>query len=221
MGRRRSRREPGRPTLLDKDTETKLIEATKVGAPMTAAAEYSGISVRTFEDWMKRGYNEQASIDEGHDADPVEAKYLDLFQKIRGARSLAAVASGRIIRKVAIGGQGTEEAARKYRDVDGQVVEEKTVKKTASDWRAAAWYLERQHGADFGKQSTVKQEVSGEVHVTVAANDLAARVRANVEAAAAKEAALLESRTQEAEQLRAIESGPAGTDDVVEGEVVE
>jgi len=209
MPRRRNRREPGRPTLLDRDVEQKLIEATKIGAPMGAAAEYSGIAVRTFEDWMRRGYNESTAREDGEEPDATEQKYLDLYEKVRSARAHAAVASVGLIRKVAVGGTVTEETTRKYRDADGQVVEEKTVKRTPPDWRASAWYLERQHRGDFGKQDTVSVEHSGEVGVSVKAGDLASRVRANIEAAREKEAALQ------------IEMGKGDGDDIVDADVVE
>ena len=184
MPRRRSRREPGRPTLLDKEVEKKLIEATKIGSPMNAAAAYCGISVRAFEDWMRRGHTEQGRIDDGEEPDPVEAKYLSLYTKIVEARAHASVASVGLIRKAAVGGQVTETTTRRYRDAAGDLVEETTEKRTSGDWRAAAWWLERQNRSDFGKETTVNTNVKGEVTVGVKADELAERIRLNVERAA-------------------------------------
>jgi len=206
MPRRRSRREPGRPTLLDKDVEKKLIEATKIGAPMNAAAAYCGISVRAFEDWMRRGHTEQGSIDDGAEPDPVEAKYLALYKAIVEARAHASVASVGLIRKAAVGGQVTETTTRRYRDAAGDLVEETTEKRTSGDWKAAAWWLERQNRSDFGKETTVNQNVSGQVTAVVNADEVAARISAN---------------TARALELAAIEAGPAGDGDPVDAEVVE
>lgn len=207
MPRRRSRREPGRPTLLDKDVEKKLIEATKIGSPMNAAAAYCGISVRAFEDWMRRGHTEQGRIDDGEEPDPVEKKYLDLYKAIIEARAHASVASVGLIRKAAVGGQVTETTTRRYRDAAGDLVEETTEKRTSGDWKAAAWWLERQNRSDFGKETTVNQNVSGEVTVGVKADELAARISENI------------ARAQE---HQAIASAPADVgDEPVDAEVVE
>lgn len=204
MPRRRSRREPGRPTLLDQDVEKKLIEATKIGAPMNAAAAYCGISVRAFEDWMRRGHTEQGRRDDGEEPDPVEQKYLDLYLRIIEARAHASVASVGLIRKSAVGGQVTETTTRKYRDTNGEVVTETTEKRTAGDWRAAAWWLERQQRSDFGKETKVTAEVSGEITHAVKTDELAARIRANLERAA---------------EHAAIAAGPADT--IEDAEVVD
>jgi hypothetical protein len=180
MSRRRSRREPGRPTLLDRDVEEKLIEATKIGTPMGLAADYVGISKRTFEDWMRRGHNEQNARAAGEEPDPVETKYLELYEKILKARAHATVTSAALIRKSAVGGQVTEVTTRKYRDTEGNVVEEKSEKRTPPDWRAAAWWLERQERSHFGKQVTVDQNVNGQVDVTVNVPELADKITGNL-----------------------------------------
>lgn len=203
MPRRRSRREPGRPTLLSAEVEKKLIEATKIGAPMNAAAAYCGISVRAFEDWMRRGHDEQGRLEEdGAEPDPVEAKYLALYKKIVEARAHASVASVGLIRKAAVGGQVTETTTRRYRDAAGDIVEEVTEKRTSGDWKAAAWWLERQNRSDFGKETTVNHDVSGEVTIGVKANDLAARIRSNIE------------RAEEHQAITATPADPAGGEPV-------
>lgn len=180
MPRRKSRREPGRPTLLDKDVEEKLVEATKIGTPMAIAAAYCGISERAFQEWMRRGHTERAAREEGQEPDPVEQKYLDLYEKVTKARAAATVTSAMLIRKAAVGGQVTEETTRRYRDHEGQVVEEKTVKKTAPDWRASAFWLERQERGHFGKSLDIDQTINGKVEVAVDMGELASRVQKNL-----------------------------------------
>jgi hypothetical protein len=179
----------GRPALLNDETHKKLIEATKMGSPMSVAAAYVGISERTFHRWMERGYDALALEDEDQPVPPDDQPYLKLFKEVSQARSQAAVMHVSLIQRAAQGGVVTEETTKKYRDPDtGTVVEEKTVKRSAPDWRAGAWYLERQHRQHFGRDKDVQVELTGPkggpVEV-VAVEDLAARVRANLAAAAA------------------------------------
>lgn len=187
MGRKT--RERGRPALLTPEVHKKLIEATTVGSPVSVAAAYVGISERTFHRWMERGLEALDLTDEGKPVPPDEKPYLDLFNEIQQARSSAAVKSVVLIQRAAQGGVVTEETTKKYRDPDtGQVVEEKTVKRSAPDWRAGAWYLERQHRQHFGKDDKHHVELTGAgggpVEV-VEVEALAERVRANLAAAAA------------------------------------
>lgn len=209
MPRRKARREPGRPTLLDKEVEDKLVEATRIGSPMTVAAAYVGIAERTFQDWMLRGHNEQQARLDGEDPDPVEQKYLDLFEKVTKARANAAVQSVVLLRKAAVGGIVTEETTRKYRDAEGELVTETTVKKTPPDWRASAWYLERQHRHHFGQKAELAVEHGGKVEID--AESTAARIHSNLQALIAASAA------EEQEAMEALTDGH----DVIEGQVLE
>jgi hypothetical protein len=109
------------------------------------AARAAGIGVSTFMRYMQRGRDEEEHRAAGGEPDSDEQVFLDLWQKIDEARATAGTRSVLLIQKVAQGGQVIEETTRTYRDHDGQVVTEKTVKRTAPDWRAAAWMLERQH----------------------------------------------------------------------------
>lgn len=185
----RSKPQGGRPALLTPDAHKKLVEATGVGAPMSVAAAYVGVSDRTFERWMRRGYDaEQLEVD-GQPVPEDEQPFLALYKEVVQARSQAAVKSVVNIQRVAQGGQVTEETTKKYRDPEtGAVVEEKTIKRTAPDWRASAWYLERQHRQHFGRDKELQVEMSGPgggpVEV-VGVEALAERVRANIAAAAA------------------------------------
>lgn len=184
MGRRRSR-DPGRPRLLTPEVHEKLIDATRVGSPMSVAAAYVGISERAFQVWMKRGFEEDAHIADGGTPHESEAPFYELFKEVSEARSAAAVRASTLIQRASIGGVVTEETVKKYRDPEtGAVVEETTVKRTPPDWRAAAWYLERQHPLHFGRQNQVQMELSGPgggpVEVKVDAVSLAERVHAHM-----------------------------------------
>lgn len=178
----------GRPGLLTPDTHKKLIEATKMGSPMSVAAAYVGVSERTFLRWMERGFDAQELEDDDLPIPEDDKPYLALFKEVTQARSQAAVMHVGLIQRAAQGGVVTEETVKKYRDPDtGSVVEEKTVKRSAPDWRAGAWYLERQHRNHFGKEDRHQLELTGAnggpVEV-VEVDALAARIRDNIAAAA-------------------------------------
>lgn len=208
----------GRPPLLTPEVHKKLIEATKMGSPMSVAASYVGISVRSFERWMERGFNAQDLEDADQPVPDEEQPYLDLFKEVSQARSQAAVMHVSLIQRAAQGGVVTEETTKKYRDPEtGSVVEETTVKRTAPDWRAGAWYLERQHRHHFGKDKDVQLEITGAnggpIEV-VEVDKLAEKVRGNIAAALAA--------AQGAEQLQITADGH-GVDegDVVDADVVD
>lgn len=43
----------------------------------------------------------------------------------------------------------------------GEIVEETVEDRTSPDWRADAWYLERQHREHYGKDAVVAVEITG------------------------------------------------------------
>lgn len=182
MAQRRSPRGPGRPrSLLQPDVEKTLITATSMGAPMHLAAAHAGISTRAFERWMERGYLETLARDEGQDPNPDEQLFVDFHDKITQARAQAGIRSLAAIQRAATGGAITEETTTTM--PDGTVV--KTVKRTAPDWKAGAWFLERQMRLDFGRSSEVAVTGPGggpvQVQHTVDVEALAARIHASVE----------------------------------------
>lgn len=209
---RRKPRGPGRPTLLSPEVHKSLIESTESGAPMTAAAVYAGVSLRVFERWMQRGYLEDLRVTEADDVipDDDEQPYRDLYQEVQVARAKATVRNAGLIQRSAIGGIVTEKTIRRYRDENGQMVEEETVKRTPPDWKAAAWWLERRDGQNFGKTSDLNLEISGPggAPIEIAGKDaeaLGEKVRDHI--------ALLSAAAATAAE--------AAGDDVVDADVVE
>ncbi|HET9656657.1 MAG TPA: hypothetical protein VFP72_14980 [Kineosporiaceae bacterium] len=181
MARRKPHRPAGRPGLLTPDVEKQLIDATRAGAPVHAAAAAVGLSQRAVFRWLQRGHDELEARDEGRAPDPDEQQYVDLWVGVEKARAQATVRAVANIQRCAAGGIVTEETTRRYRDPDtGEMVEETTVKKTAPDWRASAWYLERQQRADFGRQAELAVTGPGggpvQVEHAVDVESLAARI---------------------------------------------
>lgn len=171
----------------------RLVRNTALGVPMNLAATQAGIALRTFVDWMQRGRAEDERLAEaaiaGQDTAPeaAERAFLDLYRDVMRARSDAAVRNVGHVQRSAAGGFVTEETVRTYRDEAGRMVTETTTKRAAPDWRAAAWYLERSHRSEFGKDA-VQVEVTGadgtplQIGPVEPAEDLALRVAANIAA---------------------------------------
>lgn len=211
--RNRRSRPPGRPTLLDRDVHRRIIDATEGGAPMWAAAEYAGIATTTFENWLRRGYEEAHRLETDTTAEPDEAedRYWRLWRDVQEARGKATVKNTLIIQRAAIGGVVTEETVKTYRDPNtGEKVTEKTVKRTPPDWRASAWWLERRDAANFGKHAELAVEVSGPggSPVQVASVDvesLTARVKEHIAILAAAPATAAEAAGDEVTDAEVID----------------
>ena len=166
MSTRRKARRPqghsGRPRLLSDEVEARLVGASRTGVAVELAAEMAGVSRSSFLAWMARGRAEIEAREAGEKPNPDEEEYAALYEKVRTARATAAARAMMNIRRVADGGIVTKVTTRKFRDsVTGEIVEETVEDRTAPDWRADAWYLERQHRDHYGKDATVSVEITG------------------------------------------------------------
>ncbi|MBZ6253643.1 hypothetical protein KVH27_35420 [Streptomyces olivaceus] len=165
MPTRRKDRRPkptGRPRLLSEEVEARLVAASRTGVAVELAAEMAGISRTTFLRWMARGRAEVEAREDGEPPEEEEAQYAALYEKVRTARATAAARAMMNIRRVADGGVVTKVTTRKFRDsVTGDIVEETVEDRTPPDWRADAWYLERQHRDQYGKDATLAVEITG------------------------------------------------------------
>lgn len=124
----------GRPTaLLEEVKEQTLLDYIRIGTPIRKAVTASGIAEKTFYNWMARGMaeRERLSLVPNAKENPTEVIFLQFLQRVEQARAEA------ITKKVAV-------IAKAGND---------------GDWRAAAWYLERQVPEDFGK--TDRFEIGG------------------------------------------------------------
>ena len=163
--RRKARRpdpRPGRPRLLSEEVEARLVAASRTGVAVELAAEMAGISRTSFLRWMARGRAEAEAREAGEPPEEEESEYAALYEKIRTARATAALRAMANIRRVADGGIVTKVTTRRFRDsVTGEIVEETVEDRTSPDWRADAWYLERQHREHYGKDAVVAIEITG------------------------------------------------------------
>ncbi|MFJ1552687.1 hypothetical protein [Streptomyces mirabilis] len=166
MSTRRKARRPqsraGRPRLLSDEVEARLVNASRTGIAVELAAEMAGISRTSFLRWMAQGRAEIEAREAGEEPDPESEEYAALYEKVRTARAHAAARAMANIRRVADGGIVTKVTTRRFRDsVTGEIVEETVEDRTSPDWRADAWYLERQHREHYGKDAVVAVEITG------------------------------------------------------------
>ncbi|MGX1268127.1 hypothetical protein [Streptomyces phaeoluteigriseus] len=152
----------GRPRLLSEEVEARLVAASRTGVAVELAAEMAGVSRSSFLGWMARGRAEVEAREAGENPDPDEEEYAALYERVRTARATAAARAMMNIRRVADGGIVTKVTTRKFRDPEtGEIVEETVEDRTAPDWRADAWYLERQHREHYGKDAILAVEING------------------------------------------------------------
>lgn len=129
-----AKKSAGRPTaLLEQVKEQALLDYIRIGTPVRKAVTASGIAEKTFYNWMSRGMSERERLSMTPNAkeNPSEVIFLQFLQRVEQARAEA------IAKKVAV-------IAKSGND---------------GDWRAAAWWLERQVPEEFGK--TDKFEIGG------------------------------------------------------------
>ncbi|GAA2439033.1 hypothetical protein [Streptomyces glaucus] len=170
----RPRRRAGRPRLLSEEVEQRLVAASRTGVAVELAAEMAGVSRSSFLAWMARGRAEVEAREAGAEPDPEEEEYAALFVKVRTARATAAARAMANIRRVADGGIVTKVTTRRFRDsATGEIVEETVEDRTPPDWRADAWYLERQFRDQYGKDATLAVEITGLGDVPVGPDDQA------------------------------------------------
>jgi hypothetical protein len=129
-----AKKSAGRPTaLLEQVKEQALLDYIRIGTPVRKAVTASGIAEKTFYNWMSRGMSERERLSMTPNAkeNPSEVIFLQFLQRVEQARAEA------IAKKVAV-------IAKSGND---------------GDWRAAAWWLERQVPEEFGK--TDRFEIGG------------------------------------------------------------
>lgn len=114
----------GRPTILTPELQKQIADVIRAGNYMETAASFAGISKNTLYDWMKRGARERRRVeDTGRKALKREEPYLQFSDAIEKAL-----------------------AESEIRDVMRISEASKT------DWKAAAWRLERKSPEKFGKK---------------------------------------------------------------------
>jgi hypothetical protein len=133
-----AKKEPAKPTkprgrkliLLNPEVEKTLLDYIRIGTPVRTAVTSAGITEKSFYLWLNRGIAERERLNLSKSAkeNPSEVVFLQFLQSVERARAEA------ITKKVAV-------IAKSGND---------------GDWRAAAWWLERQMRDEFGKTDRVE-----------------------------------------------------------------
>lgn len=121
----------GRKTaLLKPDLEQNLLDYIRIGTPVRVAVASAGVAEKSFYSWMARGLaeRERLALSKGVKENPSELIFLQFLQQVERARAEA------VTKKIAV-------IAKSGND---------------GDWRAAAWWLERQMGEEFGRTDRVE-----------------------------------------------------------------
>lgn len=155
----------GRKPIISQKIIQDVTSAIKAGNYMEVAAAYAGISKDTFFRWMKRGAREKRRVlnDKRLKIRQSELPYVLFSEGVRKALADAEVRDVSMIAKAASGGQVYTEEKIVY-DASGRIVEKQVVtKKTAPQWQAAAWRLERKYPKKWGRRVAIrKDEGTGE-----------------------------------------------------------
>ena len=157
-------RPKGTTVLLDDVKRDELINLIVLGMPVNKAVAMVNISESSFYNWMSRGMVERDRLATIPDAKPKpdEKIYLDFLESLTRARAEA------IAKKVAVVSSAASQG----------------------DWKASAWWLERQVPEDFGridKQEVLSHSVS-EVRVTVTMGELQEKIAKVLESRKTKSA---------------------------------
>lgn len=124
----------GRKTaLLQPNLEQTLLDYIRIGTPIRNAVVAAGITETSFYSWINRGMaeRERLKLVKGAKENSTEVVFLKFLEQVERAKAEA------VAKKVAV-------IAKSGND---------------GDWRAAAWWLERQLPEEFGK--TDKLEIGG------------------------------------------------------------
>lgn len=158
---RRLPRTRGRPTGLTPEVEKRLLDLFRAGVPATHAARSASIGQRTLFQWIARG--ERALDDHEDTGEKIperELPFAQFAQRAARARAEGMARAVMNIQKSAAGGYVVRETTRRFRNENGQWVEETDKVIAPPEWRAAAWWLERADPEHFSRRTTELQ-ISG------------------------------------------------------------
>lgn len=110
--------------MLTKVEIDKITESMRLGVDLEIATHAVGANLSEVFEWLERGKIEESKLSNGHKADRAEAKYLSFWKAVKTARA-SAIAQVQMNIRAAI----------------------------ADDWKAGAWWLEKQMPEKYGKNA--------------------------------------------------------------------
>lgn len=145
---RRTPRPIGRPTKLTPPIAQAILQAVSGGVPYVRAAALADIPQDTAMEWRRRG--------EGTSNRPWTAYYANFVHELKKAE---AQDEARRVLRINQAGQGGNIVYEKTTTFpDGRIVTE--VKRTAPEWTADAWHLERSQPDVWGRRERLDVRLS-------------------------------------------------------------
>lgn len=129
----------GRPVKITEAIRTKFAELVMLGNSYTTAAQSCGITPQTFRNWMHRGAMALDTVERGKAPAKTEQQFLEFYAAVKAAEGIAENALVGEVRGAA-----------------------------SSDWRAAAWLLERRWSKRWGYKAQVDITVRSQLERMVA-----------------------------------------------------
>lgn len=212
---RRTPRGRGRPTLLTKEREARLLDIVKKGNHLTTACAVTGIAVSTLYRWLDNAREADENQADGIELTDAQRVYVQFRDGLALARAQAEMRAVSVIERSMEGGfviseRPIQDAAGELKyGPDGEVLYERTY--TQPDGRLALNYLARSSPSAWGQNPTQRVELTGPgVAGAAGGTDLGedqaaalhaqlARVRARVEEDAEQERLELEAGVEDAE----------------------
>lgn len=212
---RRTKRRPGRPTILTHELANHILDIISDGNHATTAIAAVGISQSAFYDWIAKGRDAQDAIAAGESVDETQRVYAEFAERVARARARAEMRAVGTVRRSMEGGHVLSEEpvldleGQPVRDDSGEILYKRTY--SAPDGKLALMYLERARPDEWARSAPDRVEVSGpngapvQVEQQVVIAGLAERVAAV--AARRREDAELEAAEADDEGVYAITSG--------------
>jgi len=158
---------------------TGILRELRKGTPIHIASNLHGVSDAAVASWRKKGKGlEDITQDETHphhvkykDLTKIEKAYIQFYQDFNKARAEGERGMVDVVRASAYGGDDVWEIREIVRRVYNEKLEKyenvvvervKTRRTRASQWQAAAWYLERIHPQTYSKKVELVDEAGKE-----------------------------------------------------------
>ena len=138
----------GRPTKLTPAIRQAILTAVAGGVPYVRAAALADINAQTALEWIERG--------EGRGTRAAAPLYVQFARELK--KALAQDEARRVLRINQAGNGGTIIHEKTTTYPDGRVTRE--VKRTAPEWTADAWHLERSQPDVWGRRERLDIRVS-------------------------------------------------------------
>ncbi|HLN29660.1 MAG TPA: helix-turn-helix domain-containing protein [Gemmataceae bacterium] len=139
----------GRKPKLTKELQDRLCELIRAGNYYSVVCRQCGISVSTFNEWLRRGLNKETA---GRKTQPIYAAFATAVQKAKAEGEMLSLAR---IRQAARGGDVI--ARETITRSDGTQVHRE--KYSRPDWQADAWFLERRHSIHWRRRD--ERQITG------------------------------------------------------------